>query len=281
MQENDDPRMRYYFYRQVRCTPGATCLPDGDGQNLQCSLQVVPNHYQAGGFTWCFLENGYWGRDHGNDEGGPPDGFLKTAPGVYPAFGLFDDHNISGTAAIEGVNLGLGGGGAGITPIILASYIDFMRAEVALKAGDASGAATHLKNGITKSVAKAKSFISADSNADNTLEPSATVITAFIDAQVSAFNAAAAGPAKWNILAQQYWVALYGGATDAFNFYRRTGFPTTLQPNVEPNPGVLPRTFLFPGNEVSANPNVTQKPDHSTQVFWDTQPAGPAFPPSN
>ena len=33
---------------------------------------------------------GYWGRDHGNDEGTPPDNFTRTASGVYPAGGSFD-----------------------------------------------------------------------------------------------------------------------------------------------------------------------------------------------
>ena len=71
--------------------------------------------------------NGYWGRDHGNDNGIPPDGFLRTLAGVYPAGGLLDDWNVlfNGPQPQDGA----GNGGNGITPIILASGSDFMIAE--------------------------------------------------------------------------------------------------------------------------------------------------------
>ncbi len=84
---NDDPRIRYYYYRQNGVTPGADADPALE--TLQCSLQTPPAHYA--GFPFCALPNGYWGRDHGNNEGTPPDGFLKTTFGVYPAGGRFDD----------------------------------------------------------------------------------------------------------------------------------------------------------------------------------------------
>ena len=123
MNDNDDPRRRYYFYRQDPCTPGASCDPDGDGETLSCSLESAPVHYITGGFSFCFLENGYWGRDHGDTDGTPPDNFTRTAVGVYPAGGRFDDD------AFSNVGLGVGAGGFGIEPIFLSSYVDFMRAE--------------------------------------------------------------------------------------------------------------------------------------------------------
>ena len=74
MQDKNDPRRRYYFYRQRGTTPGQDADPALE--TLQCSLQTPPAHYD--GFPFCGLTNGYWGRDHGNDEGIPPDGFLRT-----------------------------------------------------------------------------------------------------------------------------------------------------------------------------------------------------------
>ena len=135
----NDPRIRYYFYRQESETPGAQDVPPNE-ELLACSLAIPPAHYE--GFVYCSVDNGYWGRSHGNNEGGPPDGFQKTAAGVYPAGGRFDD------SSFDVVGLGLGGGGGGIEPIILASYVDFWQAEVATSA---AVKATFLEAGICSS----------------------------------------------------------------------------------------------------------------------------------
>jgi len=39
--------------------------------------------------------------------------------------------------------------------------------------------------------------------------------------------------------------------------------------------------MFYPNQAVTANPNITQKSDHTVQVFWDNNPAGPAFPIAN
>ena len=110
--------------------------------------------------------------------------------------------------------------------------------------------------------------------------PSAADVTAYITNIVAAYNDAS-GDDKENIFAEQYFTTLYGGATEAYNYYRLTGFPTTVLPNWEPNPGPFPRSLLTPQAEVINNPNVDQKADLTTQVFWDTNPPSPAFPPAN
>jgi hypothetical protein len=285
MLQNDDPRIRYYFYRQANGTPGALDV-NGDPvppneETISCSLFVPPPHYD--GFVYCSVDSGYWGRSHGNDEGGPPDGFLKAAPGVYPAGGRFDDSQfstvdpITGVLLAPGVGLGQGGGGAGIEPIILSSFVDFWIGEMA--ATDAEKA-TALENGLTKSIAKVQSFGSLDGSADLSFEPDATAVSDYITAKVDEFNAAT-GDDKENIYANQYFTTLYSGGFEAYNYYRKTGYPTTVFPNWEPDPGPFPRTFLLPQNEVLNNPNLTQRADLTTQVFWDTNPASPAFPPAN
>jgi hypothetical protein len=72
-------------------------------------------------YVYCRIDSdqGYWGRDHGNDEGIPNDRQKRTAVGVYPAGGKFDDNTFR---AINGLTLELQ---AGITPIVLASTVDF------------------------------------------------------------------------------------------------------------------------------------------------------------
>ncbi len=269
----NDPRRRYYFYRQVSAVPGALGV-DGtetpaNEEELACSLVVPPPHYD--GFVFCSVDSGYWGRSHGNDEGTPPDNFRRTASGVYPAGGRFDDDSFGV------VGLGFGGGGAGIEPIIMSSYVDFWQGIMAGSAGEKAG---FLRSGMEKSIAKVQSFGALDANADLSVAPTADEVTAYIDGIVAAFEAAS-GDDQENIFAEQYFITLFGGPAESYNYYRLTGYPTTVMPSWEPNPGPFPRSFLVPQNEVINNPNVSQKADLTTQVFWDTNPASPAFPPAN
>ena len=254
-----DPRMYYYFYRQVDVVPGFGAA--ANEEVLECGLQNPPTHYVAGGHVFCGLPAGYWGRDHGNDQGIPPDGFLRTLNGVYPAGGLIDGR-LSGDAPGGAVN-GDGQGGAGITPILLASWVDFMQAEKALFAdGDATAARAHLDNGMTKSTAKVTSFSSLQPTAASIAAHKAGVLAAYDDTTASMDD-------KKNIVFEQFWIAMYGNGIDAYNAYRRTGFPTTLQPNLEPNPGAYIRSLYYPANYVETNNNATQKADVTQTVFWD------------
>jgi len=311
MLDNNDPRIRYYFYRQVGATPGADAPPDEE--TLVCSLVTPPQHFIDGGFTYCSVPQGYWGRTHGNDEGTPPDGFQRAASGVYPAGGKLDGNLFANGSVVlqddgsydfeyditdDGVGLGLGAEGAGIEPIILASYIDFWRADMATSDADKS---SFLRAGMEKSIAKVTSFGDPSFSAGALLDestfdtstgeitnavlagsklPTDADITAYVDGVITDYDNAN-GDGKENIYAEQYWIALYGGAAESYNYYRKTGFPTTLTPNWELNPGPFPRSFLLPQNEVTTNPNLTQRTDLTNQVFWDTNPSSPAFPPAN
>lgn len=268
-----DPRIRYYFYRQSETTPGAVDADGPNQQTLSCSVEPAPQHYVDGGFTFCYLPNGYWGRDHGDDDGTPPDSNLKTTYGVYPSGGEFDD------STFESVDLGTGGGGAGITPIFLAQTIDFLRAEIAFVSDDIPGAKTHMLNGIQKSIDKTVAFGPLDSGADLSLAPSTTDISDYID-EVDALYDAASDEDKFNLIAKEFWVALFGNGIDAYNFYRRTGYPYDLQPNLEPDPGSFIRSFLYPAVYANNNSNVSQKTSVTVKVFWDNNPDS-GFPLSN
>jgi len=333
MQMTGDTRIRYYFFRQIGCTPGASCLPEGSEEELACSLQMPPQHYIDAGFgdNFCFLENGYWGRDHGDNNGIPPDGFARTVWGIYPSGGLLDGENFrNGSIGLvdeddpslgfefqldesdDGVGQEVGALGAGISPFLLASFVDFWRAEIALVNGQTGTASNFIADGLAKSIAKVQntdgtgvSDPSFDSGAllDDTVFDEDTgmidpdsgsslagdFITAnitgggnqsFIDSITMAFDNGALED-QWNILAEQYFVTLYGAGIDAYNFYRRTGFPNTLQPNIEPDPGNFPRSLFYPLSEASSNSNITQKGNLDVQVFWDNNPASPGFPASN
>ena len=267
---SDDPRRRYYFYRQQWITPGQTGMlyafdagpyvwplswggepaDTANGETLQCSLQLQPFHLDfteegedAYGMVgrWCAGNLGYWGRTHGNDEGTPPDNFTRTAVGVYPAGGSFDNQpdvpnydnygSLSGTnAGIEGaVWQGNGGGGQGIWPIYLSSYVHFMKAEAAMWLGDVSTARAMMEIGMQHSFAKVLSMGSVDPDADSNYFATATEVSDFIAMKLAEFDAAplsnahvplapTANKNKLDVLGEQYFVAMFGGANDAWNF---------------------------------------------------------------
>jgi len=256
-----DPRIRYYYYRQTPYVPGAEIDPDE--QLLQCSLQMPPAHYSAGGFTFCFLNNGYWGRDHGDTDGIPPDGLYRTTFGVYPAGGKFDDDSFSP------ITSGAGGGGKGITPILTAAWVDFMQAEIAMVEGNTTDAKAFMLAGLEKSIAKVQTFASKDIDADLSYEPTETDVADFIDFIGTVFDGADM-PGKWDVLGEQFFVTVFGNGIESYNFYRRTGYPRTLQPNLDPNPGTFIRSMFYPANAVNTNSNISQKPDQAQPVFWDT-----------
>ena len=261
-----DPRMVYYFYRQNEATPGIGDA-EANEETLECGLQNAPDHYI--GFPFCGILDGYWGRDHGNDNGIPPDGFLRTLNGVYPAGGRFDD------GSFEGTKDGGGRGGDGVTPIMLASWADFMIAEAKLIENDNAAAKTSLEAAMTKSTDKVRGFI--------TDEPSATGTNVINhrNAILDSFDNASTNEDRWNVVFEQYWIALYGNGIDAYNAYRRTGYPSTLQPNIEPNPGGFVRSMPYPANFVETNSNIIQKTSVGAKVFWDTNPDSPSFPIAN
>lgn len=265
MDTSGDPRIRYYFFRQTDAVPGSNDAPPNE-ETLNCSLQTPPPHYL--GYTFCWLDNGYWGRDHGDDEGIPPDGLLRTTFGVYPAGGRFDDNRFSAISATTG------GQGAGITPILTAMWVDFYKAEFAMASGDMAGARDFMVEGSRKSIAKVQPFAAIDGDADLEFEPSATSIDSWIANLGSSFDAADMN-GKWDVLSEAFWVASFGNGVEPYNWYRRTGYPTTLQPNREPDPGTFQRSLWVPNNVVNRNSTVSQKPDQAQPVFWDTNPTAP------
>jgi len=256
--EDADPRMKYYFYRQ------AASVPQTNPNLINCVSETKPDHYSSGD-PFCSLASGYWGRDHGDDDGIPPDGQLRTTFGVYPTGGRFDDNSFEVIASIS-----LGAGGAGITPIMLASWTDVMRAEMALTGGDAATANMLLQSAVTKSFAKVRAFGQRDAGADLSTAPSTDLDAAYIRELGQLFDNASDQGERLDILGSEYFVMLFGNGIDGLNFYRRTGRPSTLQPNLEPKPGDFFRSFFYPPVFVERNASLSQKSGVTDRVFWDS-----------
>ena len=93
-------------------------------------------------------------------------------------------------------------------------------------------------------------------------------------ALVAADYDAASSAGKAELWAKQYYISMFGNGIDAYNTYRKTGLPSTLQQNIEPNPGAFPLVMYYPDNYASTNANVTQRTDLTERVFWNA--SGPS-----
>jgi len=239
----EDPRLRYYFYRQVAEVP--------TGDDLPCEGEP--------GFNFCYLGDFYWTRDHGDDDGVPPDGTKRTTYGLYPIGGAFDGDNF------QSVTVNPGAGGAGIFPFILSSYVKFLQAESALVSGTTGDPRSLLEEGIKDSMNKVINFIPGQVN------PAFAATQGQVDDYVSfvlnQYDGAAGNEEKLDIIMKEYYIALWGNGIEAWNNYRRTSYPSDLSPHVK-TPGSFPRTFMYPATVVNTNSSIEQKAITS-KTFWD------------
>ena len=276
-----DPRIRYYYYRQDLVYGDE---PDLENQfTLDCPASPRPIHYTAG-MAFCLpapgddhantaSADGYFGRAHGDSDGIPPDGQIRTNWGVYPAGGLFDEDQ---DADVK--NNGTDGGlGAGISPIMMSSFVDFMRAERALAGGDAATARTHMENGMRNSIDRVISWsegLAGSGASGSAFAPTQADIDAYV-ADVLGLYDAGTDAEKMDVLQYQNHHALWGNGYEAWNAYRRTGAPTDLQfTRDQADPGTFPRLMLYPADYVNLNATIDSNRNIGEQVFWDTLPAG-------
>jgi hypothetical protein len=319
-----DPRMRFYFYRQVTANSSSSaeirCLTESRPDHYPSSTgtAIVPNAIAglppmgedplhptknaanpAWGRTFCQpTDRGYWGRDHVDPQGIPPDNNLRTAYGPYPVGGRFDNNSGAAVGSTQGMR------GAGIQPIMMRAFVQFMLAEASLTLGITSSttAVQYYTNGIDNSFTDVRDWAvngtygttnnpppatptpanpgNPDNSTSITASPTeAATINAFYPAAtytadaanyrtaaVAAFNSSAAN--ALNYLAREYWVALVGNGYEAYNLYRRTGRPTGMQPVINPSPGPFPQSFWYPAVYANVNNTANQKPDLTTTVFW-------------
>lgn len=292
-----DPRMRFYFYRQRNSN-------SSDPNEIRCVVQATPDHYPistgtavllnpkagmppginpdptnpAWTRTFCYpTDRGYWGRDHVDPQGIPPDGFARTMWGAYPSGGRFDA-NVNGN-----VNQNLGMRGAGIQPILMRANVQFMLAEAALYLGTTGSARTYFENGIRFSMADVRTWSvsgtygigGASPNEAATIDafyPPATYTTDvdnYVALALAAYDAQVGNDNIMDYIAREHWIASFGCGVEAYNLYRRTGLPNGMQPTIVATPGAFPRTFWYPAAFANLNGSVDQKANLSGKVFWD------------
>ncbi|MFT4673392.1 MAG: hypothetical protein ACI9R6_000277 [Saprospiraceae bacterium] len=252
----EDPRLRYYLYRQKDQDPSGSSLP--------CAGN--------GDYDYCYVGNFYWGRDHGDDEGIPNDNTKRTTFGVYPGGGAFDNNQYNRVDSSNTPTLN----GEGINPIFLSSFTHFALAEAGLDLGVGVDSKALMAQGIQLSMDKVIDFsgaLSTTDEDDETIDYAATSanVSDYIARVLAEYDAASGNEAKLAIVIREWYIASWGNGIEPYNMYRRTGYPT-LQTGVFPV-GPFPRSFRYPSSETNSNPNVNQT-TADNQVFWDTNPAG-------
>jgi hypothetical protein len=263
----EDPRWRYYFYRQVGSISKAT---DVDPKALGCAPGAPPNHYITSGVpVFCVFDPGFYGRDHGDGFGTPPDGPVLTCAGIYPAGGKIDNTSTASASFHGPIVQGDGANGAGIHPIWMSFYTDFVKAEIKARANDLPGAEADMLNGINNSITQIRNFATSKGQVLSPgREPSTS---AYIAAVQALYAAALSQDEKIDVIAREYYAALWGNGVEAYNSLRRTGSPTNLQPTLQINPGPFYRSMIYPADHIGLNENAVQKDFNATnRVFWDT-----------
>ena len=270
-----DPRMRFYFYRQVTS-------PTTDVNDLTCSSATSPPAHYPPGTAYCQLPAGYWGRDHLNNEGTPPDGLKRTTYGLYPAGGKFDASN-NQPVDVAGA-LAAGAAGKGILPIMMSFFTQFMKAEYELTLNaNPVQARVDLEAATRASITRVITFNPAQTPTTGAVANTfnATAVQNYVNVVLANYDLvtpiapnATQAENRMDVIAKEYWVAMWGNGVEAYNMVRRTGKPANLQPALAPNPGEFYRSFTYPGIYVFRNSNAVQKPNNTVKVFWDTNPDG-------
>jgi len=261
----NDPRRPFYFFRQDTNTVGESIF------TLGCAFQSRPSHYSSAQYAsfyqptvltpFCVAStSGYWGRDHGDATGLPPDNSKRTVPGVYPAGGKFDT-NTQASVQNNGVD---GFQGAGIMPILMTSWVHFMKAEAILTLGVSGDARVELEAGMRASIDKVINFKSGG----DIVVPTAVTINTYVNYVLNAYDTATAAQ-RLEIVVKEFYIAAWGNGLEPYNNYRRTGFPSNMQPTLNAAVTDYFYTALYPSDSTVNNSNAPTN-SRTKRVFWDT-----------
>ena len=124
-----------------------------------------------------------------------------------------------------------------------------------------------LEEGIRASMDKVLSF----GNVTSTMAATQSDVDSYVAEVLMGFNTAATDEEKLDIIITEYYLATYGNSIEAYNAYRRTGYPSNIQIPIDDDNPTFPRSFYYSNNAVINNMSISQK-KITDKVFWDINP---------
>lgn len=277
MLDFEDPRRPYYIKRQTssilnqddpsdRLTTPCSQITNCVYGYLVLNQNIIDRLYTDKGKIFgndesAFLA-GFFGRDRADATGLPLDGPLKSALGVYPIAGLYDDQPESASNSA--------GTGAGIFPMITSEMVKFYIMEAILTGnytGSLADVRTRLEEVIRDHISKVHAFgLENDPNGvpavgepigpyvDESLE---AATEAYVDLWLNRYDNAPTNNAKLNVVLKQAWFTNFGNGYEIYNAYRRTGFPSDLQSPLQPQRDFALR-LPYAQDDLNFNQSVTE-----------------------
>ncbi len=131
----------------------------------------------------------------------------------------------------------------------------FILAEAALTLGTAGDARQYFENAIRASMAKV-GVAAADANA-------------YVLARLAAYDAARNNEARLNVVIRDKWAASVGTPIEAWNDYRRTGYPRLAIASNAQNITTIPTILPYSALELAANPSAPAQQLLDKKLWWD------------
>ncbi|MER0440296.1 SusD/RagB family nutrient-binding outer membrane lipoprotein [Emticicia sp. W12TSBA100-4] len=272
---NRDPRLDFYFYRQTASILDVSNPTDRGVIPFGGTYLVLKPAFWA---RWrqvfgretrsdSLYVAGFFGRDRGDNTGQPLDGNLRTAPGAYPAGGLYSGRNTVARTLTGGT-----GSGNGIFPLLTSNNVKFYQIESILDGGGTGNARTIFEAAIREHIARVVAVgVKADPLAQT---PTASAINEYVSSVLKSYDDATTNSAKLNVVMKQLWFCSWGQGQEIWNAMRRTGFPTTINKPIIRPPRQFALRLPYPSQEGAINPNATPKLTEvifdRDPVFWDT-----------
>lgn len=264
MLQLNDPRIRYYFYRQVR--PGVTVTQQDYVSPLDPQFVTVRPGTTSGLASSATTAS------------------VQTIQGLYPVGGKYDTGAggvvSSSTAKAE-------------APQRLLTYYarKYIEAELRLTVyNNAAAAKTALEEALNASFAKVNAIATVDGSPTIPAANIATYITAALarydNKIVGGVSVPTTDDDKLEVIMYEKYVASYGYGVDIYTDFRRTGHPyirvSAQAAAASPNTGLLPDDggtissgffplrLYYPTNDLTLNPNSPRSQRNPTDpIFWD------------
>jgi hypothetical protein len=131
----------------------------------------------------------------------------------------------------------------------------FILAEAALTLGTAGEPRQYYEAGMRASLAKV-GVAAADADT-------------YVRARLATYDAARTNEARLNVIIRDKWAALVGSPIEAWNDYRRTGYPRLALASNAQNINSIPSILPYADLELSANPNAPAQQLLDRRVWWD------------